>query len=129
MGGLITMPTAPVYAATKAGVIHFTRSTDEMVRASGVRLCALCPSFTHTKSVDEMGLLSRFSFSLKRAESLNDLKQVFGRLLSSEEVADGFIQLVQDDSRQGAVMRVTVQSGIDYWVGNSRQKGITVAKL
>jgi hypothetical protein len=34
--------------------------------------------------------------------------------LTPEQVAEGVLELVRDDSRAGAVMRVTVRKGIDY---------------
>lgn len=44
MGGLITMPFAPVYAATKAGVIHFSRSVAKSPEfaGSGIRVQCKC---------------------------------------------------------------------------------------
>ena len=37
-----------------------------------------------------------------------------GGVLQPEQVAEGVLELVRDDSRAGAVMRVTVRRGIDY---------------
>jgi hypothetical protein len=42
------------------------------------------------------------------------MKQAVGGILQPEDVAQGVLELVQDDSRAGAVMRVTVRRGIDY---------------
>jgi len=35
-------------------------------------------------------------------------------VLTPEFVAKGFMELVEDESKNGAVMRVTPQKGIDY---------------
>lgn len=43
-GGLFPMPLSPVYAASKAGVIHAVQSLAEpLQRAYGIRIAALCP--------------------------------------------------------------------------------------
>lgn len=46
-GGLWPMPHAPVYAATKAAVLMYTRSAAErLLASSGVVCCALAPTYT-----------------------------------------------------------------------------------
>lgn len=41
MGGLLPMPQAPIYGATKAGVIHFSRSLAEFGRFYRIRVNAI----------------------------------------------------------------------------------------
>ena len=50
-GGLFPMPMAPVYAAAKAGLVHFTRSLAPRLAKRGIRLCALCPQQVDTALV------------------------------------------------------------------------------
>jgi NAD(P)-dependent dehydrogenase (short-subunit alcohol dehydrogenase family) len=102
MGGLIPMPGSPVYAATKAGVIHFSRSL-AFLGAEGIRVNAICPTFTDTPLVRRAG-----------EEAIEAMKQEVGGILTPEQVAEGVLELVRDDTRAGAVMRVTVRKGIDY---------------
>ncbi|HZQ34708.1 MAG TPA: SDR family NAD(P)-dependent oxidoreductase [Dehalococcoidia bacterium] len=102
MGGLRPMPTSPVYAATKAGVIHFTRSLRHLYEEANIRVNAICPSFVDTPLVHRDG-------PERLAALAGD-----ATLLVPELVAQGLIELVTDDSRAGAVMRVTAQKGIDY---------------
>lgn len=46
------MPAAPVYAAAKAGVVHFTRSVARTLeKRAGIRVLAVCPEFVDTKLV------------------------------------------------------------------------------
>ncbi len=46
------MPTAPVYSASKAGVVQFVRSVGGSVqRQRGVRVMAVCPEFVDTPLV------------------------------------------------------------------------------
>lgn len=102
MGGIEPMPTSPVYAATKAGVIQFSRSLAYLA-AEGIRVNAICPTFTDTPMVRSRG-----------AAAVELAKQHVGGILQPEQVAEGVLELVRDDSRAGAVMRVTVRKGIDY---------------
>jgi NAD(P)-dependent dehydrogenase (short-subunit alcohol dehydrogenase family) len=102
MGGLIPMAISPVYAASKAGVIHFTRSLAYLA-GEGIRVNVICPTYTDTALVRQHG-----------DEVVEQMKQEVGGLLTPEQVAEGVLELIRDDSRAGAVMRVTVRKGIDY---------------
>ena len=106
MGGLLPMPTAPVYAATKAGVIHFTRSLAYLKDEANIRVNAICPSYVDTP------LLWRGSEEQRRLAA--ERAAAIGGPLKPELVAEGLLELVRDDSRAGAIMRVTPQRGIDY---------------
>jgi short-subunit dehydrogenase len=55
-------PSWTVYCATKAFVNTFTRGVQDEVRATGVRLQALCPAFVPTEIFDRGG------FDLKKPE-------------------------------------------------------------
>lgn len=103
MGGLLPMPGSPVYAAAKAGVINFTRSLQYLALESNIRVNAICPTFTDTPLVRQSGL-----------ERMEEMKQMVGGILQPEDIAAGVIELVEDDSRAGAIMRVTVRGGRDY---------------
>ena len=104
MGGLLPMPDAPVYAATKAGVVNFTRSLAYLAGQSNIRVNAICPTFTDTPLV-------RRDNSNERIE---ELKLQVGGILLPEDIAAGVVELIEDDSRAGAIMRVTVRGGRDY---------------
>ena len=102
MGGLRPMPTAPVYAATKAGVVNFCRSLAYLREEENIRVNAICPSFVDTPLVWREG-----------PERVAMMTAQMG-LLSADLVAQGLVELVHDESRAGAVMRITSQRGIDY---------------
>ena len=104
MGGLLPMPTAPVYAAAKAGVVNFTRSLAYLAAEARIRVNAICPTYTDTPLVRNVG----------SAEELEQLKAAVGGMLDPAEVAAGILELIEDDSRAGAIMRVTVRGGRDY---------------
>ncbi len=103
MGGLLPMPTSPVYAATKAGVVNFTRSLAYLASEHRIRVNAICPTFTDTPLVRRAG-----------DERVEALKLQVGGILQPEDIAAGVIELIEDDSRAGAIMRVTVRGGRDY---------------
>jgi NAD(P)-dependent dehydrogenase (short-subunit alcohol dehydrogenase family) len=103
MGGLLPMPGSPVYAASKAGVINFTRSLAYLAPESRVRVNAICPSYVDTPLVRRAG-----------DERVEAVKEAMGGILQPEDIAAGVIELVEDDSRAGAIMRVTVRGGRDY---------------
>jgi len=103
MGGLVPMPGSPVYAATKAGIIHFTRSLAGLAEECGVRVNAICPTYTDTPLVRDV-----------EGDRIEELKAQVGGILAPEDVAAGLIELVEDDTRAGAIMRVTVRGGRDF---------------
>jgi NAD(P)-dependent dehydrogenase (short-subunit alcohol dehydrogenase family) len=103
MGGLLPMPTSPVYAATKAGVINFTRSLAYLAEAANIRVNAVCPTFTETPLIASMD-----------PERRKAVEASVGGVLQPQDVALGVIELIEDDSRAGAIMRVTVRGGRDY---------------
>lgn len=103
MGGLVPMAGSPVYAASKAGVVHFTRSCGLMPPEWNVRVNAICPTFTDTPLVRRNG-----------DERVEEMKSLVGGILQPDDVAAGVIELIEDDSRRGAIMRVTVRGGRDY---------------
>ena len=103
MGGLLPMPGSPVYAASKAGVVNFSRSLAYLALESRIRVNASCPSYVDTPLVRRAG-----------DERVEEMKALVGGILQPEDIAAGVIELVEDDSRAGAVMRVTVRGGRDY---------------
>ncbi len=102
MAGLDPVGASPVYSAAKAGVVQFTRTLAHLA-SEGIRVNAICPSFTDTPMVRAGG-----------PQAIEAVKQLVGGILQPEQIAEGVLQLVRDDSRAGAVMRVTVRRGIDY---------------
>lgn len=102
MGGLLPMPGSPVYAATKAGVVNFSRSLAHLAVESNIRVNAICPTFTDTPLVRRNG-----------DEAVEEMKKQVGGILQPEDIAAGVLELIEDDSRAGAIMRCTIR-GRDY---------------
>jgi 15-hydroxyprostaglandin dehydrogenase (NAD) len=100
--GLWPMASAPVYAAAKAGVVNFSRSLAYLAEESNIRVNAICPEIVDTPMAHGLG-----------EESLEELRTA-GGILRPEDIAAGVVELIEDDSRFGAVMTVTILGGREY---------------
>lgn len=100
--GLWPMPLSPVYAAAKAGVIHFTRSLGYLKKDDEIRVNTICPELVDTPLVAPMG---DEYLAKARAE---------GNILQPEEIAAAVIELIEDESRAGAVMTIMTAEGRSY---------------
>jgi 15-hydroxyprostaglandin dehydrogenase (NAD) len=100
--GLWPMPSAPVYAAAKAGVVNFSRSLAHLAEESSIRVNAICPELVDTPMALGMG-----------EERLVELRKT-GGILKPEDIAAAVLELVEDDSRFGAVLQITVGGGREY---------------
>lgn len=100
--GLWPMASAPVYAAAKAGVVNFSRSLAYLAEESNIRVNAICPEIVDTPMAHGLG-----------EESLEELRTA-GGILRPEDIAAGVVELIEDDSRFGAVMKVTILGGREY---------------
>jgi 15-hydroxyprostaglandin dehydrogenase (NAD) len=100
--GLWPMASAPVYAAAKAGVVNFSRSLAYLAEESNIRVNAICPEIVDTPMAHGLG-----------EESLEELRTA-GGILRPEDIAAGVVELIEDDSRFGAVMQVTILGGREY---------------
>eukprot|EP00118_Oscarella_pearsei_P004141 m.17219 g.17219 ORF g.17219 m.17219 type:complete len:249 (+) comp27388_c0_seq2:148-894(+) len=104
MAGLLPLPSSPVYVASKHGVLGFTKSIRDDASKRGIRVNALCPTMVRTELL-ERGMRESEEFR-KYVESLG--------IVEMKTVIDGVLQLVEDETKNGAIMRVTRQKGIDY---------------
>ncbi|KAI8588371.1 hypothetical protein HDU89_003607 [Geranomyces variabilis] len=105
LAGLYPQPFQPVYAAAKGGVVHFTRSFDALAKERGIRVNAVCPSFSPTGIVE----------SAKKAYGPEIAKFMGSDMVPVELVIDAFILAIEDESLSGAALRVTKQHGIDRY--------------
>jgi len=99
MSAFLPIPTAPVYAGTKAAVNQMTRSVGLYLgQDSDVRVHAVAPSFTDTPLVHGKDGLDEY------------IAASGGRLLTDAEVADGVLKLVTGGKSliNGSAMRVYV---------------------
>ncbi len=100
--GLEPMSIAPVYSAAKAGVVSFTRALAYLHEDANVRVNAICPEIVATP-MTRSGVDEQIDEMIRR-----------GEILMPEEIAAALVELIEDDSRFGAVMKVTIQGGREY---------------
>jgi 15-hydroxyprostaglandin dehydrogenase (NAD) len=103
VAGLAPVDFTPVYAATKAGVVNFTRSLAWLGEAENIRVCAICPNFTDTSMVRSS--LDDPSFSAIVASQP-------GGLLTPQRVAEALLYILDTPTLCGACVIVTAHKGI-----------------
>ncbi|XP_078071236.1 15-hydroxyprostaglandin dehydrogenase [NAD(+)]-like [Mustelus asterias] len=115
MSGFIPAAHAPVYTASKHGVLGFTRSLAEASRLGnyGIRINALCPSFVNTSILDTINHEENLGIFYQFKDSVKNLINVFG-VLEPSVIAESFVELLEDDSLNGAVMKITTTKGVHF---------------
>lgn len=101
IGGLFVIPFSPVYAATKAAVVHFTRSLGYLGQADNIRITAICPGFADTPLIADS------------KELIGENIAISGGLLTADRVADDVLRIVEwkDRSLSGAVIAISAKAG------------------
>lgn len=99
----VPLPDDPMYAATKAGVVMFTRSCARLKATHGIRVNSVLPAMVDTP------ILYKTGDGTAPAEWLEPMLAI-SELLSPEEVAEAVLALVRDDSAAGEA-RMVVPGG------------------
>ena len=100
--GLEPYAHAPVYSAAKAGVVNFSRALGYLAAECGIRVNTICPEIVDTPMV-------------RRAMSGPEMDQMLrAGILRASDVADAVLQLIDDDSRAGCALKVTLAGGREY---------------
>lgn len=100
-GAFVPLPPQAVYVATKAGVVHFTRSCDHLLESHGVRVNCVCPGLVDTDMVKETGDGQAADWLQPLATSV--------RLLEPDDIANAVLDLIRDDSKVAEVISVDNQ--------------------
>lgn len=89
LAGLVPVPLDPVYAATKAAVVHLVRSLGPVLAAEGIAINALCPGFADTSIVDPLrGFLASRGIPLI---SVDDVVGAFAAVLASDHAGEAWL--------------------------------------
>ena len=94
VASLLPMPDEPVYSASKAGVLMFTRACAGLYGSHRIRVNAVLPGLVETPLLDKSGDGST------RAE-WTQIAQVIMPLLQPEEVAAAVVEFVENDDLAG----------------------------
>ncbi|XP_029058826.1 15-hydroxyprostaglandin dehydrogenase [NAD(+)] isoform X2 [Monodon monoceros] len=113
--GLMPVAQQPVYCASKHGIIGFTRSAAMAANLmnSGVRLNAICPGFVNTpilKSIENEENMGQY---IEYTDHIKDMMKYYG-ILDPSMIASGLITLIEDDTLNGAIMKITTAKGIHF---------------
>ena len=98
-GAFAPLPPQAVYVATKAGVVHFTRSCVPLAESHGVRVNCVCPGLVDTPMIYGTGDGERVADWLKPVQDAVTL-------LRPEEIADAVLELVRDDEKVAEIVTV-----------------------
>merc|ERR1712039_812221 len=96
MAGILPVGAPPVYSASKAAVVHFTRAMGlTLGDKSNVRFYCLCPSYTATS----------------QGPPVEEIQASLGGVLKAQHMGQGFILLATTRPANGSIMRVTARQG------------------
>ena len=93
--GKMPLPTDPLYATTKAGVINFTQSCAPLFAADGVRINAVCPDIVDTPMFTGKGHSPELTAIIEAMT-----------MLRPDEVATAIVDLALDLDTTGATPSV-----------------------
>ncbi|CAI5479607.1 unnamed protein product [Closterium sp. Yama58-4] len=116
--GLYPSPNGPIYAASKAGVVMFTRSLAHLA-GSGIRINALCPEFIQTPLVTQI--------TGQAAKHFPKVVASLGGFIPMETIMDGIAELMEDERRAGECMWITNRLGKQWWPTEEEKRRYLVA--
>lgn len=93
MAGIDPWPMDPVYSATKAGVVFFTKALAWLAQSDNIRVNCVCPTLVETPLLTEA--------ADKRVQNLVRVTR-----LKPEDVARAVLRLIEDDSLAGQALTV-----------------------
>ena len=92
------LPPQACYAATKAGVVHFTKSCTDLEASHQVRVSCVCPGLTTTELVQESGPDGPHPW----LQSVIDAVE----MLTPEEIAEAVVSLIRDPASAGRILSI-----------------------
>ncbi|XP_068637694.1 uncharacterized protein [Aristolochia californica] len=104
--GLYPMYADPIYAATKGGVVLFTRSLVPF-KQKGIRVNVLCPEFVETDLASKVN---------------QEFIKSTGGYIPIEMVVKGAFELITDESKTGKCLWITKRRGFEYWPTPEEEK-------
>lgn len=99
------MPADPMYSATKTGVVNLVHASAGLAATHKIRVNAILPGMTQTQ------FIARTGDGTKPAEWLGPAL-AHATMLTTEQIAEGVMTLVQDDQRAGECLIVDNPPGV-----------------
>ncbi|XP_055889405.1 15-hydroxyprostaglandin dehydrogenase [NAD(+)]-like isoform X1 [Biomphalaria glabrata] len=111
MAGINPNPCGPVYGATKSAIITFSQcwAKNPELLQNGVRINVLAPAFAETEMMKGLSDKS----SIHAPVIVEMIKQKVG-IMTPEFVAEAFYELVEDQTKTGAILKVAQTTGKQY---------------
>lgn len=115
IAGLMPVAQQPVYCASKHGIIGFTRSAAMAANLmkSGVRLNVICPGFVKTPILESIEKEENMGQYIEYTDQIKAMMKFYG-ILDPSTIANGLINLIEDDALNGAIMKITASKGIHF---------------
>ncbi|CAG5123110.1 unnamed protein product [Candidula unifasciata] len=111
MAGINPNPCGPVYGATKSAIIMYSQAwaKNPELAANGVRINVLAPAFADTALVAKMKDTTTIHLP-----TVAD--QIIARvgIMTPEDVAEALFELVDDQNKTGAVLKIAKATGKEY---------------
>ncbi len=93
VSGLRPWPLDPIYSASKAGVVFFTRAVAEQLQAHNIRVNAVCPGLVRTPMAENSPRIQ--TLTPEQRQKVDEM------LVDPSEVVDVVVEFIQDDSLVG----------------------------
>eukprot|EP00743_Colponemidia_sp_Colp-15_P002556 GILK01002771.1.p1 GENE.GILK01002771.1~~GILK01002771.1.p1 ORF type:complete len:255 (+),score=22.23 GILK01002771.1:46-810(+) len=103
VAGTMVVPAGPIYAAAKAGVIHFSRCLGYL-QSENIRVNAVAPHFVDTPMVQVTG-----------RENIQQISGLLGDLLRPDDIVEAMMELINDETKAGKCLGVVIGRGRAYW--------------
>jgi len=115
--GTIPVAMSPVYAATKAGVVNFTRSLAELAK-EGIKVIAVAPTYVKTPMTLAMGeeMIKRQWTTAATPEAAADqIAATVGGWVQLSDISKTVLQLLMDESvAGGTVIKITTKGAYPW---------------
>lgn len=80
---------------------------------SGVRLNVICPGFVDTPILESIEKEENMGQYIEYKDQIKAMMKFYG-VLHPSTIANGLINLIEDDALNGAIMKITASKGIHF---------------
>jgi NAD(P)-dependent dehydrogenase (short-subunit alcohol dehydrogenase family) len=116
--GTVVSTLSPVYAASKSGVVHFTRSMQDLQKLDPpIRVCALAPTFVRTPLLENSAkqiLQQKLMPGSSVEEVMDNWVASVGGYVDVADVSKAMLRLVTDPYSGGSIIKLT-SKGAYVW--------------